>query len=327
MSKNISSSIRTVNQIVSVGSVDGVCTAAAVLRLTGNPTTCDIVFAQAFTVDRIDPKSWTANRSVVLVDLAVNNREPAMTERFIDGIREAGHVLVAIIDEHSREDWFKVMGMVDHLAVEPQTQAAGPDAPKSSGAVLMRALESAGEEFDSQTRELMEAADAGDRMDFTTRFGGFVNKAMKANIQDDARRVYLARHFAVNTEADSTIQKWVAEYEQIEANHDKVVASKKDLGDGLHRIVATGLRVDMTSLMSRLYREGAKVVVLEGEGFNKALGKKVPQVSFGSKDQNFDLLTPVKAVVATASGFTSKVNVDPADEEAAIAAVRAALRK
>lgn len=317
-------SLSAINHVLAVGSVDGICTAAAVLRLIGNGDV-DVVFAQAFTVDKIDVATWQPDRKVAFVDLAVNNREPAMTERFVAAIREAGHTLVAIVDEHSREDWLKVLGTFDGLLVEPQSQTVGHEASKSSGEVLRRALAAANAVVDAHTAELLAAADAGDRMDFATHFGGMVNQAVKSAIADDTRRVYLARHLAANREADERILGWIAEYAAILANHDKVVESRVDLGNGIHRVSAVGLTVDMTTLIGRLYKEGARVVALEGEAFNKALGKKTRQIAFGTSEKAIDLLAIVKAAVSTASGFTQKVNVDPECEEVAIAAIRAAL--
>ncbi len=319
--------LRGVNHIVSVGSVDGVCTSAALLRIIGAGKDVGLEFCQAFTVDRINPGAWLPGRQVALVDLAVNNREPAMTAGFITRLREAGHTLVAVIDEHSREDWLSVLGSFEGLVVEPQSQSLnrGDRTPKSSGEVLRRAWLEAGESFNDlpEARELLETADAGDRMDFTTHFGGIVNQAVKSAIADDSRRVHLARHFAEHREADPKIQGWVAEYETILANHDKIVAGRVDLGDGIVRVVATGLAVDMTTLMGRLYREGARVVVLEGEQYNKAKGEKMPMVSFGSGEKSLDLLAAVKAAgVASASGFANKVNVEPSDEQVALAAIR-----
>lgn len=309
-----------ITQILSVGSVDGVCTSAALLRLIGEGKSVGLEFCQAFTVDRIDPTKWAAGSKVALVDLAVNNRDKAMTADFVRRVREAGHEIVAVIDEHDAGDWLEVLGTFVGLIVEPQSQSKGTF--KSSGAILKVA---AGPEAGDHTVELLDAADAGDRMDFTTRFGGVVNQAVKSDIGNDARRVYLARHFAGNVEADATILGWMAEYEEILGNHREIVAAGVDLGNGIMRVVATGKKVDMTTLMSGLYRGGAKVVVLEGEQYNKAAGCKMPMVSFGAADQKLDLLTPVKAVVPSASGFTSKVNVEPEHEEAALAAVRAAL--
>ncbi|MDO8582085.1 MAG: hypothetical protein Q7S16_04375 [bacterium] len=311
--------------IVSVGSVDGVCTTAAVLRTIGRDDV-GLEFCQAFTVDRVNPAAWKSGCQVIFVDLAVNNRDPQMTAGFIARLKEAGHTLVAIIDEHSREDWEKVLGSFEGLTIEPQSQMVGDNAPKSSGEVLRRVLMAGGAGLDHHSVELLQAADAGDRMDFTTHFGGLVNQAIKSKIQDDTRRVYLAKHFATNYEPDEQIRQWIAEYEVIMANHDKVVASKIDLGDGIIRVIATGFAVDMTTLMGRLYKDGATVVALEGEAFNKSLGKKTIQIAFGTNDKGLDLLAVVKVVVPTASGFAQKVNVDPEHEQVAIDAIRKALR-
>lgn len=308
-----------ISQIISVGSVDGVCTSAALLRLIGDG---HLQFTQAFTVDKVDISKWSAGQRVAFVDLAVNNRDKAMTANLVRRIREAGHEIVAVIDEHSREDWLEILGSFEGLEIEPQSQTAGMF--KSSGAVLKAAV---GSEADAHTVELLDAADAGDRMDFTTRFGGVVNQAVKSDIGNDARRVYLARHFAGNMETDATILGWMAEYEPILANHREIIAAKAELGDGIVRVVATGKKVDMTTLMATLYEGGAKVVALEGEQYNKAAGCKMPTVSFGAADEKIDLLTPVKIVVPSASGFKSKVNVDPQYEKATLKVVRELLLK
>jgi len=309
--------ISAVNFVLSVGSVDGVCTSAAVLRNASEGA--GLAFCQAFTVDKIDPAAWGEGKNVLFVDLAVNNRDEVMTVAFLTRVQAAGHQIVGVLDEHSAEDWAKAFEAAD-LAIKPVSQNTGDI--KSSGALLLSLL---GNEADEQTKELCLAADAGDRMDFSTRFGGIVNQAVKSAIADDSRRVYLARHFAVSGEPDEKITGWIAEYEQILVSHDEIVAAKIDLGNGIHRVVATGRTVDMTTLMSRLYREGAKVVVLEGEAFNKALGRKTVQVSFGTGDRNLDLLSIVKEAVPTASGFAQKANVDPEHEEAALTAIRQAL--
>ena len=345
------SELRIVDQIVSVGSVDGILTTAALLRLIGKENV-GLEFTQAFTVDKVDLAKWAPGRHVALVDLAVNNRDPKMTLAFIARVRETGHTLVAVIDEHSREDWLVALGSFDGLIITPNSQDAGEYAPKSSGEVLRRALShEAGlyeesivdadwypeidreaaiyqirECTDPQVLELLAAADAGDRMDFTTHFGGLVNKSVKSAIADDTRRVYMARHFAANREADSTIQKWIKEYEEILANHQEILVAKKELGDGIVRVVATGKKIDMTTLMSTLYKGGARVVALEGEAFNKSLSRKTVQIAFGTDDKSVDLLSSVKAAVPTASGFAQKVNVDPEHETAALAAIRAVIK-
>lgn len=325
--------IRNINTVVAAGSVDGVCTTAALLRVIGN-SNVDVVFAQAFNVDKIDVAAWVQGRKIAFVDLAVNNRDMQMTRDFVARIRAAGHEIVAVCDEHSREDWLEVLGSFDGLIIQPQSQYKGVFG--SSGKVLIEwalAQEQQNDYFggvpgfqlaDEQFRELCAAADAGDRMDFSTRFGGMVNAAVKSKIQDDTRRVYLARHFAEHAEADETIRGWIKEYEAILANHSEILAAKSNLGEGIVRASSVGKAVDMTTLMKSLHNDGARVVVLETEMFDKSVGGKIRLISFGT-DKKIDLLGAIKMVVPTASGFAQKANVRPEDEPAAIAAVRALL--
>lgn len=333
--------ILEINQVLAVGSVDGILTTAALLRLIGKGNAVGLEFCQAFSVDRVRSANWDGyEKRVAFVDLAVNNRDPQMTRVLVQDIRDHGHSIVAVIDEHSREDWLGVIGVeideIDQmdnedlvlgtkffqgLMIEPQSQGAGPEAPKSSGEVLRRALVEARIDIDPHTLELLQAADAADRMDFTTRFGAIVNQAVKSAIADDSRRVYLARLLAFNSEPDEKVLGWMAEYEEILANHDLIVAAKTNLGFGIVRVSTVGRKVDMTTLMNRLYEDGAPIVICEGEMFNKALGKKTVQVAFGTNREKFNLLEYVKQVVPTASGFAQKANVDPEFEEVALAAV------
>lgn len=320
-------SLSQISQIVSVGSVDGICTTAALLRLIGRDDV-DLQFTQAFTVDKIDVSKWTTGQKVAFVDLAVNNRDKTMTVDFVRRVRDAGHEIVAVIDEHNREDWEDVLGTFDGLIVEPQSQSLGIF--KSSGAVLKAVV---GPEVDDYTVELLDAADAGDRMDFTTHFGRMVNEATKSDIANDARRIYLARHFAQNTEPDEKIAGWIAEYEEILENHRQIIAAKVYLGDGIVRVIATGKKVDMTTLMSTLYHgdgvrsffhgDCAKVVVMETETFVPAKKAKEVLVSIGTDDKSLDLMAIVRAVdITPLGGFAQKVNIALADEALAIAVIR-----
>jgi len=313
----------SVSLVLSVGSVDGVCTSAAVLR-NANPA-ADIGFCQAFTVDKVDPATWGEARNVLFVDLAVNNRDEAMTVDFLRRIKAAGHTIIGVLDEHNAEDWRKAFAAAelsfDELAIKPVSQDEGDI--KSSGALLLSLL---GKEADEQTRELCNAADAGDRMDFSTHFGGVVNQAVKSRIADDSRRVYLAKHFARNHDTDSTIEGWIAEYEAILATHEEIVGARQDLGDEIVRINAVGKTVDMTTLMKTVYNLGYSVALTEGEMFDKTVGAKTRQIAFGCKPGlKFDAVATIKAAGVECSGFAAKANVKPEDEEAALAAIRSAL--
>lgn len=315
--------LNSVNFVLSVGSVDGVCTSAAVLR-NATPV-ADINFCQAFTVDKVDPAAWGERRNVLFVDLAVNNREESMTVDFLRRVKAAGHTIVGVLDEHSAEDWRKAFAAAglsfDDLAIKPVSQETGDI--KSSGALLLSLLTN---DADEQSRELCEAADAGDRMDFSTHFGGVVNQAVKSRIVDDSRRVYLAKHFAQNRDSDQTIDGWIAEYEVILATHEEIVDARQDLGDGIVRISAVGKTVDMTTLMKMVYELGYSVVLTEGEMFDKAAGKKTRQIAFGCKPGlKLDAVATIKAAGVECSGFAAKANIKPEDEETAMVAIRSAL--
>jgi len=315
--------MKNLNLIISVGSVDGILTSAAVLRNLAEEES-EVIFTQAFTVDRLDPTAWKSNRQVLFVDLAVNNRDESMTVDFLRRITAAGHQIVGVLDEHSREDWQKAFSEAglsfDDLLIEPVSQATSDI--KSSGALLLSLL---GDEIDEHTEELLGAADAGDKMNFGTHFGGLVNKAVKSKIADDSRRVYLAKHFAENTQPDETILGWMAEYDKILENHQKIIASRQGLSDEIVRVVTTDLAVDMTTLMSELYKLGAKVVIVEGMAFNKSVGHPTLQIAFGASDNKLDILGAIKAAGIIASGFASKANVEPEDEAAALVAVQSLL--
>ncbi|NCU44303.1 hypothetical protein EOM71_01340 [Candidatus Falkowbacteria bacterium] len=312
------------NFVVAVGSVDGICTSAAALRTLCEPET-EIVFTQAFTVDRLDPTAWPTDRKVLFIDLAVNNRDEAMTVDFLRRITKAGHQVSGVLDEHSREDWEAAIKAADldfnSLLIKPVSQATS--AIKSSGALLLSILSN---EIDEHTQELLGAADSGDKMKFDTHFGGLVNRAVKSKIGDESRRVYLAKYFAENTQPDETILSWIGEYDKILANHQEIIANRQGLGDGIVRVITIDKVVDMTTLMSQLYKLGAKVVIVEGLSFNKSVGRPTLQISFGSSDNQLDILGAIKAAGITSSGFTSKANVEPEDEAAALAAVRQLLQ-
>ena len=312
--------IQDITQIIAVGSIDGTATTAALLgQIGGGMANVGIIFTQASEVDKIDPTAWLPGQLVAFVDLAVNNRDPKMTEDFVSRIKAAGHQIVAVCDEHNREDWLKILGSFDGLIIEPQSQAEGVF--RSSGAVLKAAL---GSLADSHTIQLCEAADAADRGDFQTHFGKIINLTLKSKMGDNSRRVYLARHLAVSTQADSQIMSWMGEYEPILANNLLVISNSVWFGGvaGLVRISTIGLEVDLTVLLFELYGAGAKVVLCEGEVFIPALGKKQKMLSVSTGDKGIDLLALIKPHIPLASGFAQKVNVELGDEKEVLRLLR-----
>jgi len=313
--------LNQITHIVFTGSVDGQATSAALMNAIGHEV--GVTATQAFEVNKIDVAKMPACSVVAFVDLAVNNRDHQMTADFVARLTAAGHKLVAVIDEHSREDWLEVLGSFEGLEIEPQSQAAG--VYKSSGAILKAVV---GETANAQVIELCDAADASDRMDFSTHIGGLINMAIKSDIFNNARRVYMVKWFAFNREPDAQIIEWSQEYDKvIIPNHEAIKSSAKKMYFKVVRVTTTGLKIDMTTLMSDLYKT-ARIVVLEGMAFNPAEKKQTVQISIGTNDKSLDLLACVKTVgITPLGGFASKVNVELKDEKKALKAIRKMLRK
>lgn len=314
-SKITSTAVAGKLHFVSVGSVDGVLTTAGALAICGQKKT-PIEWTQAFDVGRIDPSKWESGQVLVFVDLAVNNRDENMTHDFVRRVLKAGHRIAAIIDEHDGEAWRRVLPkkVYDRLWVKPVSQKDGRF--KSSGALLNSFVPNASED---QAR-LLYAAHLADQMKFVG-VGEYTNKAIKANISDNRRRDYIARHFAFNTEPDEQIKTWLVEYEEIMANNAMVFDARVELGHGLVRASAKGLKVDMTNLMAMLYSAGAKVVAMEGEQYSKEAGGKILQVSFGTPQGGADILSLLQNAMVPASEFANKANVLPEHEAKATSVV------
>jgi hypothetical protein len=252
-----------------------------------------------------------------------------MTRDFLKRVKAAGHSVFGVLDEHNAEDWERVFQEADMsaewnaLQIYPVSQDTGKI--KSSGALCLSLF---GDEVDEHVKSLCEAADAADRMDYSTKFGSLVNSAVKSRIQDDTRRVYMAKHFASNSEPDEVISKWIEEYEKILENHKEILTKAQDLGDGIVRMSTVGLAVDMTSLMKEVYDRGFILAVCEGEFYSKDLGKKVTQIGFGldSRKSKLNLVDILASVGIVGNGFAAKVNVLPEQEQTATEAIRTAIR-
>jgi hypothetical protein len=316
--------LKTVDHIIAVGSVDGVCTAAAVLRQIPDSQRVTLTFCQAFTVDKIDLEKLPAGK-IVFVDLAVNTKNPQMTSDFLARARSAGHQIVGVIDEHGAEEWSTACtnAGVDLSAFALQPVSGKGTDTNSSGALLLRML---GSGADSHTRELCQAADAGDRGDFSTQVGGIVNAAVKSAITDDGRRVHLARHLSHFSEADPQIAGWIEEYNEILRNNDRVLAATSERFTGIAEVSTVGVKVDITAIMTSLYSKGYQVVVAEVELMNRATGRMEKQLSFGVPQSSaLNLKEIFQNAQIPFSGFEKKATVASEYEEKALQAVSQAL--
>ena len=245
-----------------------------------------------------------------------------MTISFVQALLDAGHELVGVCDEHDATAWSEVFTAVginlDSLIVKPCSQRDGGFS--SSGALLAATF---ADTLGDHAKALCADANAADHMDFSGKFASVANQAVKSKIQDNSRRVHIAKVFSASSEADEKILGWIKEYDVLLAANKSLVDTRENLGDGIVRIDATGKVIDMTSLMADVYAlDGVRVLILVGESYNKERGCKVVQHAFGTRDKSLDLQAALKGAGINAGGFAQKANVDPADADAAIEVVR-----
>lgn len=317
----------TVNQIVAVGSVDGILTTAALLSYIGPEKQVYVQFTTAMQVNTLRVDWWRANRRVALVNLGVNFNDVFSTRQFIDQIYRRQHTIVAIIDEHNRELWQAVMApyrQLSTLAVEPQTQSTASGI-HSSGAVFLAAL---GHEATEHQQQLLAAAEAADRGNFSSPFASMVNRAIKPDLHNQRRRVYVARHFAKAALPDAQIERWIAEYLPLQKNAQDIFHARSNLGEGVIRLVLNGRPVDMTDLNMRVWMSGARVLVLSHHPSGIDDEYTTPTV-IRAKYPWLDLVRIMNQadVAVLTGGARSRISVRPHDEWSAVEAIRHAIMR
>jgi len=321
-------SASAINTIIAVGSIDGVLTTAAALRCIGGDV--DVIFTQAFTVDKIDVSSWKPGRNVLFIDLAVNNQDETMTSDFVYSIINGGHEIIGVCDEHDAEAWervFEETGInAQSLCIKPCSQKVKGEF-ESSGALFAATF---AEDLDDYALELCSQADQADHFDFSGKFADLANRSVKSKIADNGRRVHIAKVLSQGEEEsfdDKKISEWICEYKSILENHKEILASGEDYGSGIKNLNCDGKTVDMTTLIRSAYAlPGVKVVIVTGQRYNKALKRKTVQCSFGTKDKGLDLLAAIKAKGVNAGGFAQKATVSPEDFEKSLQAVQELLK-
>lgn len=337
--------------IISVGSIDGVLTSGAVLMLLGQrESAVPLVFTQAWTVDQIDVTSLPVQSEVILVDLAVNVKDPQMTSTFVRRLIGASHKIVAIIDEHGRAAWFGALAHAAGVASETITTSPlgyGSDYEGDSmsfagfgllvqpqGADRNRYPSSA-----SVLREvaptfpfpiLLDNADDADRMIFTGIYSSIVNGCVKsATPKDrDARCIALSRAIAAGTLfSDPTIAGWMAEYASIEQSNVEVLASAEFTADcKIVSLDATGKQIDVSSVLNAAYSwKGVRVVSLRCAQFNPATKRVETLVNFGTKETGLDLIAILRSAGVPCGGFSQKANVSTDDSDRAMIAIMSAM--
>jgi len=305
------------NTIIAVGSVDGVLTTAALIRFLANKgETTQVTFTQAFTCQETI-EFINSGHNVWLVDLAVNNRDAEYTQQFIEAVMAKAN-LVAVVDEHDANAWYNIIPFGE-LTVFPQSRSK---VYPSSGAVLRKAL-CQSEFWDDYCTNLTQFADEADQANFVG-LGAIVNKAIKASIQDQQRRVYLAQHFAISSKPDEQISQWVKDYETLEANIRFVVDKSYQDGE-VYFFDSRDHEVDRTSMVNQLDKRypTAKVAVCRGKAYDKSRGGVFPCYTFmlrnGYKELN------LREILPYGWGMEAVMNVEDSNYKDALSLVKASL--
>ena len=124
---------QTMQKIISVCTIDGILTSAALIRyLSNKKLNSDVVFTKDFPCHQC-LESLQKNDSVWLVGLPANRE---YTRTFIFSIFSIGAFLEGVIDEHNADDWREVLPEM-YLTVYPKTRS---NKFPSSSAVLREAL-------------------------------------------------------------------------------------------------------------------------------------------------------------------------------------------
>lgn len=325
MSSTVQNPIQGVNVIIAVGSVDGMAGAAACIRHSANPDV-QVIFTQAFQVNTIEVAKWPAKSKVGFIDLAVNNEGQSpnkqLTIDFVKQIYQFGHTILFIADEHDKKAWQEVLQQCGHskneLTIKPKDRAKYT----SSCAILSKAF---GASADSHTIALLHAGDQADQMNFNTKFGEIFNHCTKSNMSDPSRRPYVVQYMAYHDIVDAKIQGWMNEYAEIQANLPKIMASGVDLEDGIYCYDGAIGRHDATSIFNEAYKISPVVVLSRTNVFLE--GKMQTGVSIATNIKNFNVLKAIKDAGIDAGGMSAKANLALKDLEAAILAVREAIKQ
>ena len=313
--------IQGVNVIIAVGSVDGMAGAAACIRHLGD-LNVQLIFTQAFQVDKIDMSKWPSKSKVGFIGLGVNNEgqspNPQLTVDFVKKIYEFGHTILFIAEEHGKEAWQNVLVNCGHDKNELTIRPKDRQKYGSSCAILLKKL---GESADAHTKALLHDGHQGDQMNFDTPFGKVFNNGVKSNMMDPSRRPYMVQYMAQNETPDAKIQGWMDEYAEIEANAPKILASGKDLGHGIFLYDCSLGRHDATAIFRDAYKKSPIVVLSNTPVFIE--GKMQVGVSIATNKKDLNVLEIVQKAGISAGGMAAKANFALKNQDAAIEAVRA----
>lgn len=185
--------------IIAHGDMDGIVSAAlqaGLLNISAEDLT--VVFCQPFTVDKI--KIPDDIEQVYVVDVAVNNRDPQMTERFIENLGDR----IAVWTDH-HQGWpekYKDVNNWHFYIKEGVGACANLFAGKSNFAV--------------KDAIIADAVAADTRKGELSSRGLLIEQATKANLQDDSIRVAAVKWLLGDESQKAILEKAAEKYAEIQ---------------------------------------------------------------------------------------------------------------
>jgi hypothetical protein len=222
------------NLVISHGDVDGVISAALLAekhQLSLQET--DVVFTQPFLVEKVKTDGY---KQIYICDLAVNNRDPQMTQRFIESL---GNRLVVWYDHH--QGWTN-SGLTDERFVIDESAA--------SCAIII-----------GGDQQWVEAANAIDSRKGQSDLGQLLDQSMRVDLSDEEVRRY-AFEYLLGQNDGSLLKKKQKEYETIQEKTRQLVNSGEVRGQTLVVDTRGHKGFDRTQLCLLGYERAPYVCVL-----------------------------------------------------------------
>jgi len=204
--------------VVAHGDLDGIVSAVLEMKRSGLQLgTTEISFTQPYLVDKVEVAE--AIQEIYIVDIAVNNRDPEMTKKFIDKIRDK---LVYWVDHH--QGWLPVLSQFHE-----QRRKFSIYEDSESAARIIAAESSFPADF--PVEELVSDANAADtRRGKLSKNGRLIEEAMKADLRNDSIREFAVRWIVNGYEEDEDyekLQEAQARYQKVQAETEKLVERYK----------------------------------------------------------------------------------------------------
>lgn len=264
------------NLLVAHGDLDGIISAVcAIQRYELEMDKTEVVFVQPFTVDRVEIPDEVER--IFVVDVAVNNRYPFMTESFISRI---GERLEMWADHH--QGWATLWGGGRynpwHGTIVRLVSTTESDFLKK--AVIKEGAPSCAELIGGDPELLADATAADTRKGELSPRAQLIERAMKADMSDDNIRQMAVKWLLGEETARECLEEAAKKYAEIQAETEKLTATYQVTGNvALVDARKSNHQYDLTQLLLAGQKLAPFAVTLtvhpnQGEGLTIATSRR-----------------------------------------------------